>query len=66
MDIVCTTNAKKNLCYYERLLAVVFALFNLTFSVFCMDYFIFFFNLTCVDPDVSVCHIVLHCEIKCL
>lgn len=55
-----------NLCYNERLLAVVFALFNLTFSVFVWT---FFFNLThmiCVDPDVSVCHIVLHCEIKCL
>lgn len=28
-----------------------------------------FFNLThviCLDPDVSVCHTVLHCEIKCL
>lgn len=29
----------------------------------------FFFNLTHMiwfDPNVSVCHTVLHCEIKCL
>lgn len=41
-----------------------FALLILPF-LFC----IFFLNLThmiCLDPNVSVCPTVLHCEIKCL
>lgn len=41
-------------------------IFILPIFCFCMD---FFFNLTHMiwfDPNVSVCHTVLHCEIKCL
>lgn len=46
-----------------------FALFFKFYFTYILFLYGFCFNLThmiCFDPNVSVCHTVLHCEIKCL